>query len=278
MEVEKHEKQFRGVWMSPEVIEMVENGEISCKEAILLMVIDSLIKHKGKACFASNDYLGSRIHSKKRQVMDMIQHLKKLEILEQTRFDGRRRFLATIWSASRIADTRKKVRQTRGKRYVRHAEKGTSLLSSKEVSSKEVKESISASKNPDADGVNVSKGKKGWNSHPRWIEYATLLKGAIGSVRKVNKTSDTWRWAEALSKLQSVDSYSPRRIRTVLKWYCHQLQKGDLIKDNSSFIPIAYSGANFREKFLRIEDAIKRLSKNDVERGPRIRVVREEDE
>ena len=152
------------------------------------------------------------------------------------------------------------------------------LLSSKEVSSKEVKESISASKNPDADGVNVSKKKKGWNSHPRWIEYATLLKGAIGSVRKVNKTSDTWRWAEALSKLQSVDSYLPRRIRTVLKWYCHQLQKGDLIKDNSSFIPIAYSGANFREKFLRIEDAIKRLSKNDVERGPRIRVVREEDE
>ena len=98
--------------MPPEVISMVEEGEISCKEAVLLMVIDSLTKYKGKACFASNDYLGSRIHSKEWQVRNMIKHLKKLGILKQTGFDGRRRFLTTVWSNSRGADRWKITGQT----------------------------------------------------------------------------------------------------------------------------------------------------------------------
>lgn len=95
--------------------------------------------------------------------------------------------------------------------------------------------------------------------HPRWRKYATQLGDAIASVRKVNVTSKITGWAESFRKLHQVDGVPVLKIRKILKWYCRQIREGDLIKDNASFIPVAYSGATFREKFLRIEDAMKRM-------------------
>lgn len=102
--------------------------------------------------------------------------------------------------------------------------------------------------------------------HPRWINFATQLAMAISTGRKVNSKSKISGWAQSFKKLHDTDGIPTLRIRRVLKWYCHQVEKeGDLIQENSKYLPIALSGGAFREKFLRIEDAMKRqASKKDT--------------
>ena len=61
---EHHEKQFRGNWAKAEIFELVEEGEITIKEAWLLLIIDNFVHYGGKDCFASNSYLGSKMQIK----------------------------------------------------------------------------------------------------------------------------------------------------------------------------------------------------------------------
>ena len=71
-EIEEPKQHFRGCWMRTEIMEMVFDGTINCKEAMLLTIIDSMVNISGKDCFASNEYLGKRLRSEKRQIQNMI--------------------------------------------------------------------------------------------------------------------------------------------------------------------------------------------------------------
>jgi len=114
--------------------------------------------------------------------------------------------------------------------------------------------------------------------HPRWAKYAAQLASSISKSRNINKLSKPATWGVPIEKLHRIDGISVPRIKSVLDWYCDQWTNQDLIQDNSSFIPIAYNGANFREKFLRIEAAKIRLSKTECEStgGMRIKVIRDQ--
>ena len=95
--------------------------------------------------------------------------------------------------------------------------------------------------------------------HPRWIRFASMLAKAVGKVRKLNATSKIAGWALHLRKLSTVEGLSNVRIRETLKWYCSMVERQDLIKSNPDYIPIAYSGESFRNKFTQIEAARERL-------------------
>jgi len=92
----------------------------------------------------------------------------------------------------------------------------------------------------------------------RWERYAKKLADAVGRVRKINQNSKVVGWASEIRKLHTKDQLDVRRIKRVLDWYC-QAFENDLIQDNSKYLPIAYSGKSFRNKFLAIEDAKSRL-------------------
>jgi len=100
--------------------------------------------------------------------------------------------------------------------------------------------------------------------HPRWKKFATQLAEAISTVRRVNNTSKISGWAESFRKLHEVDGAPNPEIHQTLRWYCVQIKDGDLIRANK-FIPVAYSGAAFRSKFLRIQDAMERRKKQEPE-------------
>ena len=234
---EHHEQQFRGCWLKPEVMQMVADKTISCKEAILLMVIDSLCKLE-KGCIASNKYLGKQIHAGNRGTQVMLAHLKELGLVWQIKFDGRQRRLATEWL--------KTTRQTCRKLHSRHDENCIHIKNNKKEHT------------PETD-FEIRKRKK---EHPRWEKYANNLHDAINSVRQVNCNSSLLAWTNSFSLLHIDNEVSISRIRDVLKWYCVQIRKGDLITNgNPNYLPIAYTGKEFRDKFGRIEATMEKMHK-----------------
>ena len=68
--------------------------------------------------------------------------------------------------------------------------------------------------------------------------------------RKVNKTN----WAKEFRDLRCRDGVDKKRIKTVLAWYIKHI--GD------EYIPTAFSASGFRDKFIKIEDAMERIQKD----------------
>ena len=112
-----------------------------------------------------------------------------------------------------------------------------------------------------------------------------MLAESIATVRKINLTTKVSSWATSFRKLHDIDGIPVPRIQDVLKWYCKQICSGDLIRENSSYLPVAYSGPAFREKFARIEDARSRRAdrrRREKETGDeshiKLVVLRDEDQ
>jgi hypothetical protein len=83
-----------------------------------------------------------------------------------------------------------------------------------------------------------------------------LLK-AISNKRQINKRSNLKKWIFQFHLLRVQDRIKKQRIKTVLLWYIKNL--------GEEFVPAAYSAESFRDKFLRIEDAMKRDKKKSEE-------------
>lgn len=86
------------------------------------------------------------------------------------------------------------------------------------------------------------------------IKMANKLKKIISQHIKVNRNANTKKWQQEMRKLRSIDKVSCDRIRRVLNWYKNNI--------GGEFIPEAFSGKAFREKFPKLEAAIKREQNN----------------
>lgn len=238
---ESYQKQFRGVWISPEIMDMVESKVISIKEGWLLIIIDSLVQYGGKDCFASNKYLSERIGVGVDMLGKMISRLKKEKLLIQTKFDGRKRYLKTCWSRLVITEqTRKKLRGCIVKNY--EADGNPPYINNKEENNY-----------PNSDEYGkVSEKPPIKKLHPRWRKYATKLADAIQKTMKVNYKSKINSWAKQFELVYKRDRIPISRIRNVLEWYCKELETP------GQYLPEAYSGASFRSKFVRIEKSMNR--------------------
>lgn len=261
---EQHTKGFRGVWIPPEIFQKVESKELSIKEAWLLAVIDSLVHPNGSDCFASNKYLANRLGLSEERIRKMISNLKKQKLLIQTAFDGRKRYLRTVWSTLEMTG------QTGQKRPGRQGENDQSKEGLLYIDNK-IKNKDSLCRNSEVataseiSSVVVEKEKE----HPRWKKFARQLAEAITKVRKVNATSKISGWSKQFKLLYTQDKIEIPRIRKVLQWYCKELPGQD------KYLPVVYSGATFREKFLRIEDAMKRKAEKEPQNNRTKSPVRE---
>lgn len=81
----------KGIWIP---IEIWEAQDLSWNEKILLMEIDSFTS-KGKDCFISDEYIADLIGVSERTARAMLSNLIHKGYVERTRFDGRRRFIAS---------------------------------------------------------------------------------------------------------------------------------------------------------------------------------------
>lgn len=237
--------KFRGNWVRPEIFDMVANGEISVKEAWLLLIIDNLVEGSGKDCFASNAYLGALAKVQDRQVKVMLANLKQHGLLIQTGFDGRKRFLTTAWSRLKKGEG-----QTCRKMHVGHADSNTSdVLEDARITNTVNNKDNKIILRPRAAAV-----KDG-----RWKKLAEKLHAGISRVRTVNKNSKTATWGASFRALHERDGIPVEKVQEVLDWYCQFLkQTGDQISTGNKYVPIAYTGQKFREKFDGLEAAMHR--------------------
>ena len=88
----------KGLFVSVDFVNLFQDGKITLQEMYLLTIIDNLVTAKGEGCFASNAYLGKKMCLGRDRIQKIISNLKKLGLVHQVRFDGRKRFLETIKS------------------------------------------------------------------------------------------------------------------------------------------------------------------------------------
>ena len=102
--MEEKNRDFKGVWI-PKEIYLLEG--LSWTEKILLVEIDSLDNSGG--CYASNEYFAKFLGKSSNQISVSIAKLKKLGLIVDLSFDGRKRYISVK------ADYGKTQRQTMGK-------------------------------------------------------------------------------------------------------------------------------------------------------------------
>ena len=90
-------QKMRGIWIPVEIWQMFLEKDIGSTELHLLATIDSLVTPE-KGCFASNKYLGDLLNVRPDYIARLISKLKAKGLLNQIKFDGRRRYLETVWS------------------------------------------------------------------------------------------------------------------------------------------------------------------------------------
>lgn len=84
-----------------------------------------------------------------------------------------------------------------------------------------------------------------------FVPHAKRLASIIKKEKnyKIDKTKIR-SWSNEIRKVHETDGVPAKRIREVLEWYGENI--------GGQFIPVVYSGAAFRNKFLALEEAIKR--------------------
>src|SRR5690606_16383295 len=90
--MEPTERNFQGIRI-PRSIYL--NTEVNWCAKILFMEIHSFTEN-GRECFMSNRHMASFLHISERQVSRYISALKGLGWIEETAFNGRRRFLSSL--------------------------------------------------------------------------------------------------------------------------------------------------------------------------------------
>ena len=92
-------------------------------------------------------------------------------------------------------------------------------------------------------------GKQDKNS--RYVPLAEKLAFIIRKNKRINVTSQKIHsWANEIRKLIKTDGVSQPRIEAALEWYSKNI--------GGQYVPVIESGASLRQKFVKLEDAMKR--------------------
>lgn len=83
-------QRFTGYFIPVEIMEM---EDLSWFEKILLSMVDSLYCKEHKGCFASNEYIARKLKVKENTIAKAISNLRKLKLIEDVSFDGRKRVI-----------------------------------------------------------------------------------------------------------------------------------------------------------------------------------------
>lgn len=240
---ENHTNEFQGNWIPAEVFQMVDDGDISIKEAWLLVLISNLVKHgkDGRDCFASNQYLAKKLQVEERAVKYMLRRLKSAGLVQQTGFDGRLRFLTTSWS-NVVSDVECPSR--RAKNCTPDVQKIAPII---------YKHKKQHSPSLRSDTFEILSIKKTTN----WTGFGQRLRDSIQQKMPNGRTAS--KWGADIRALHTADGYTPAEIEQVLDWYCKALvREGDINVHNPNYYPVAYSGGAFRKKFIQLSSKMRR--------------------
>ena len=107
------------------------------------------------------------------------------------------------------------------------------------------------SNNTNFNNISLSKNFPNKEKNTDFLPFAKKLADIIQSNKNI-KVSPTRlnNWANEIRKLSQIEGVEPARIETALDWYSENI--------GGQYIPVIESGAALRNKFTKLEDAMKR--------------------
>lgn len=116
-------------------------------------------------------------------------------------------------------------------------------------------------KKPNQNGEDSSSKPSAKERTKKYLPFAEYLSKIVKSQKNIeHSTQMKLSWAADFRKLHEINKVAPQRMKKVLKWYRKNA--------GGKYIPVVESGSSFREKFTRLEDAIKRGSNPAPENRP----------
>jgi len=220
--------KFRGIWIPATVWFMFLNKEIGATELHLLATIDSLVTPE-KGCYASNKYLGEILGVRPDYIARLISKLKHKDLIKQVKFDGRRRYLETVWSRVEL-----------------------DRLSSSELEDNPPPPSpLGKVKNKahPAGGFGFEPEEEETTHHAPFDKAAALqLQTTLPPNKQKQRLPKTW--PNHFRLLRTADNIPKEMIEAALDWYCENYR--------DQWTPKCYTAKIFRDKFDRVVAAMKR--------------------
>lgn len=275
------ESNSTGLHIRPEIVELMAGKQLTPQEVILLSVVDGLVS-PSRGCYASNSYLAERLGTDKTRISRLISDLSNKGWIINIGFDGRVRYLETVWSKidiaqvkskwlkRRLAVLRKELRNHQG-RVVKSSRGDCDIINSYENTKIDNKEREESSGD---DGVTASveaveEKKIEVKGFPIDIDTnrkegfadrkAKALHNALAEKRKLMRKVDISKWATVIKRFINESGIAEDEFGTVLDWYMQRI--GD------QYIPRAYSATAFCERFVDIADAMEREDPRDGGEG-----------
>ena len=218
-------QKFRGIWIPANVWFMFLKKEIGSTELHLLATIDSLVTPE-TGCFASNEYLGEILGVRPDYIARLISKLKKKKLIRQVKFDGRRRFLETVWSRVELD-------------RMHNADLDTSPTPSSPLGKIDKKAHTKS-----GFGFEVEEDK------PEPFDKSLSIQLQATLPPKKRKRQIPKSWPEQFRLLRTEDEHTKEEIEIALDWYCENYK--------DKWTPKCYTPKIFREKFDRVVAAMKR--------------------
>lgn len=85
--------RFTGIFIPIEILEL---DTINAMDKILLSWIDALYCKDHKGCYASNEYIATKLNLEANTVAKILTKLRKLNLIEDVSFDGRKRVIRSL--------------------------------------------------------------------------------------------------------------------------------------------------------------------------------------
>jgi len=266
--------EFQGTFCTAEIFYMVEDSVITRNEAWLLLTIDSLCNRKtGEDCFASNEWLANRCGITARNVQKALVNLKELGLVEQTKFDGRKRWMKThirTYSRDVVAD-------------IPNMSATTSIKGSKDPKKIKRTQGVAATRTPPGGLLGDSLGLVDEEGTPKThqpslpIQWSKEFKEGLRACRPSALIGNNWsdnKQAEHFRLLMEKDEVLPSRIDVVLQWFIdHNMGKGG----QDGLPSHCKSPALFRKCFSWISDKYDEQLKSTTSPIPKNELLRFEE-
>lgn len=244
--------KFRGVWVPADIWSQVIRKELNPTDLMVLMLVDSLVGERN-GCTATNAYMAEELGYSKQRISKVITKLKRMGLVRDVNEGDDPRVLEAAWS--RVARFEVKTESGGGRvvtRGVVASRPGAGFTKVKPLNNNTLDCYRSR-----GTGGNKAKGKvmpflpedKPSTTTPQAHEWAVKLHHAIVTKRKIRRAWNVNTWAKSFQLLLN-DLEDHERLQRVLDWYVEHCC--------DQYVPQAWSGKSFREKFLQIEAAMAR--------------------
>lgn len=213
--------RFTGIFIPVEILEI---EELSLLDQMLLSWIDALYSKKYGGCFASNEYLASRLRVKENTIAKSLIKLRDLGLIETVSFDGRHR-----------------VMKSNINKFINESQSKSALDYNPSLSMTKIQPRVGEKSNPSY--IYTKEERKEYSASPKASALVVFFLQNIRTFKQDFKEPDKYQWAKEFDLMLGTDKRDDGKIREVIAW----------LSSNEFWRKNILSPSKLREKFDQLE-------------------------